>query len=213
MWGEGFFSYDRWMLDQVALINCDGVLAGFYQGVFRLVKEETGVELVESDFPPTWGFLNELPRVLAAHGVSKSNVATSQVLQRMSEPGFCASLPPLPGAIDAMHRLSTRYRIYIATSPWWSFPHWMHERTRWVQSHLGFRASSVIHLSDKELLRGNLLLDDKPDTVRKWAAVNHCQNPAVSPALLWHTYFNEGEPSDDLRRIRTWAEVFELAGV
>lgn len=213
MGGGLLFSYEEKMLNKVALIDSDGVLSGFVEGVYRLVREEAGTTLCDQDFSPSWNFLSELPRVLEAKGVSKANVVTSQVLRRMEEPGFCLSLPVLPGSVDAMKRLASKYQLYIATSPWWSFPHWMPERTRWIQQHYGLSASRIIHISDKHLLRGDLLVDDKPSTVRKWAAINDCTNPAFSPALLWSTYFNQGDEGTGLRRVGSWEEVFALADV
>ena len=196
---------------RTALIDCDGVLCDFVGGVLALTLEVTGIQLVPEDFPPTWYLLQNLADVLRNKGQDNPHRAAAEVLRRMQLPGFCAELQPFPGAQEAVQRIERAYTCVIATTPCWAFEHWTAERLQWVQRHLALPARRVVFLENKEMLRGAFLLDDRPETVKAWATVNRCTNPATSPAMLWSTYFNK--EAEGLRRMSTWADVFEVVKV
>lgn len=48
----------------------------------------------------------------------------------------------------------------------------MPERTRWLVRHFDAKPSQIMHTSAKHLVRGDVLIDDKPTTIERWAHVN-----------------------------------------
>ncbi len=79
-------------------------------------------------------------------------------------PGFIRNLPPVPGALDAVHELlALGMDVRICTSPLSQFENCVAEKYLWVERHLGRDATNRLILSkDKTLVYGDLLIDDKP---------------------------------------------------
>jgi 5'(3')-deoxyribonucleotidase len=173
------------------LIDSDGILSNFVGGLLARVNIETGLDLQHDDcrqwdiskaFGLDWPYLTSI----------------------VEHPGFCASLLPYPGAVEAVRELDLRHDVYCVTSPF-SGPHWMPERTAWLREHFGFDKSHVIHAYTKRLVFGDLLLDDKPETVGGWA------DAWPGDALLWDAPWNQGADIGRGRRVFSWQEVIEAA--
>ncbi len=77
-------------------------------------------------------------------------------------PGFFRDLPPVEGAIDAFHKLSAQYDVYIlSTAPWRNPSAWI-DKLLWVKKHLPEVAHKRLILShNKHLNRGDYLIDDR----------------------------------------------------
>lgn len=77
-------------------------------------------------------------------------------------PGFFRDLPPVEGAIDAFHKLSEQYDVYIlSTAPWRNPSAWI-DKLLWVKKHLPQAAHKRLILShNKHLIRGDYLIDDR----------------------------------------------------
>ncbi len=77
-------------------------------------------------------------------------------------PGFFRDLPPIEGAIDAFHKLSKQYDVYIlSTAPWRNPSAWI-DKLLWVKKHLSQAAHKRLILShNKHLNRGDYLIDDR----------------------------------------------------
>jgi 5'-nucleotidase len=80
-------------------------------------------------------------------------------------PGFFLNLKPIQGAIEAvktMHELG--HEIFICTAPLSVYEHCVIEKYQWVEKYFGRKLTSKIILTkDKTLVRGDILIDDKPD--------------------------------------------------
>lgn len=77
-------------------------------------------------------------------------------------PGMFGMMDPMPGAIDAWHRLCEKYEVHIlSTAPWDNPSAWIDKRL-WVEKLLGHSAWKKLTLShNKHLLRGEYLIDDR----------------------------------------------------
>ena len=81
-------------------------------------------------------------------------------------PGIFALMEPMPGAIEAVHKLKGKYELYIlSTSPWLN-PTAGSDKLLWVQKHFGKDEDSVFYkrliLSHhKNLNNGAYLIDDR----------------------------------------------------
>lgn len=80
-------------------------------------------------------------------------------------PGFCSTLLPmqsatvLGAAFRAMHELG---EVLIVTSAMPNAPTWHNERLRWLAQYLNIPAKEVIFTERKDLVRGDVLIDDGP---------------------------------------------------
>ena len=87
--------------------------------------------------------------------------AVDSVLQ---SPGFYRNLPLMRGAAEAVTDLmSEGFDVYICTSPLVQYRNCVLEKYEWVEEHLGSAFTErVILTRDKTLVRGDVLIDDKP---------------------------------------------------
>ncbi|CAN5155574.1 hypothetical protein BH09PAT1_BH09PAT1_8790 [soil metagenome] len=77
--------------------------------------------------------------------------------------GFFHSLEPIEGAISSLYELSALgYNLYFLSTPQWSNPDCWGGKRVWVEKHFGelmFKRLILTH--NKELLRGDYLIDDR----------------------------------------------------
>ena len=80
-------------------------------------------------------------------------------------PGFYLDLPPTPGCIEAINLLlELGYDVRICTAPLSRYDNCVLEKYQWVEKHFGRSFTKrVIVTKDKTIVRGNVLIDDKPD--------------------------------------------------
>ena len=121
----------------------------------------------------------------------------SSVLTAMNEPGFYAELEPIDGAVEALHKmLELGLHIVIATSPWQTNPTCVDDKFRWLERHVGVGwGQRMVTTKDKTLIRGTILVDDKPRVSGK-----------LSPEwehVLFTQRYNVGLPG---RRLDSWAD-------
>lgn len=78
-------------------------------------------------------------------------------------PGIFSLMDPMPGAIEAYHKLHTEFDTYIlSTSPWLN-PTAASDKFNWVKKHLEKPAYKRLILSHhKHLNRGDFLINDRP---------------------------------------------------
>lgn len=181
------------------LLDVDGVLCDFVSGYLTLVYEETGRQFEHHHVTQF-----DLKRALGL-----SDTESASVAQRVQQPGFCAGLAPLPGAVDGVRLLQEVADVYIVTSPWNSNPTWTHEREKWLAAHFGIHHSHVLHGSAKHLVVGDVFIDDRAETIVKWNAAH----PGKT-AVLWETPWNAGNAwpgvlTNDWTRVRTLVEVLK----
>jgi 5'-nucleotidase len=81
------------------------------------------------------------------------------------EEGFILGLAPVPGAVEALHAmLGAGHDVRICTAPLSRSTFCPGEKVQWVRDHLGAEwASRVILTKDKTYVRGDVLVDDKPE--------------------------------------------------
>ena len=76
-------------------------------------------------------------------------------------PGFFALMDPMPGAVEAVKKLSQHYEVFIlSTAPWKNPSSWSDKRI-WVEKYFGdifFKRIILTHR--KDLVLGDYLIDD-----------------------------------------------------
>ena len=79
-------------------------------------------------------------------------------------PGIFGLMEPMPGAIEALHRIEEHYDCYILSTAPWANPSAWADKVRWVTTHLDdiFHKRLIIS-HHKEQLRGEYLVDDRPN--------------------------------------------------
>ena len=82
----------------------------------------------------------------------------------MDTPGFYADLPLIEGAAEALNgMLAAGHDVMLCSSPWLSNPTCASDKYDWAERMLGLGwGDRVILTKDKTLVRGDILIDDKP---------------------------------------------------
>lgn len=136
------------------LIDQDGVLADFEQGVR---------EHWQNKFTKPLPILpSERKHFYLAHDLPQYR---DELYEIYSSKGFFANLPPISGAINALHELlNAGHDVRICTAPISAYQNCVAEKFMWVEKHLGKDwTNRIILTKDKTWVRGDILIDDKPD--------------------------------------------------
>lgn len=191
---------------KTVLLDCDGPMSDFTGAYLDAFREVTGRKATHADVD-RWAihecsFFTEADRVGGWDGRLRKEVAAKVI-----EEGFCARIKPHAAALDAIPKLCEVADVYVVTSPWDSSPTWMYERLHWVANHFpGIGRRRVIQTAQKHLIRGDVLVDDKPSHVRDWQ--NAWPNGL---GLLFDMHHNGGEQGLGLARTG-WPFVLKHCG-
>lgn len=121
-----------------------------------------------------------------------------EITRVQTEPGFYANLPVIPGARNALQTmLELDWQVYICTSPLWAWRNCVAEKFAWIEEHLGAEwIPRIILTKDKTVVRGDVLIDDKPQIVGRYNPVfthvvydaPYNRHVTTSPRLTWDTW-------------------------
>lgn len=102
-------------------------------------------------------------------GIDKLDEITKQKYEGHLDdvPGIFALMEPMKGAVEAVHRLSEKYDLYILSTAPWNNPTAWCDKLNWVKKHFGGDKDSLFYkrfiLSHhKNLCKGDYLIDDRP---------------------------------------------------
>lgn len=138
-----------WLFDQ------DGVLAD-WQSHFNLQFKNSFPHI---DAP----FLSKNDNWHMTQGLDQDGV---QAIRHVMElPGFYADLEPAPGASEVLNTILDRGdEVFICTTPYISNPTCASDKIAWVEKHIGKGwGKRMIITSDKTAVKGDILIDDRPD--------------------------------------------------
>lgn len=128
---------------------------------------------------------------------------TESVLVRriMDTPGFYAELKPIVGALEAIYEmLDEGHTVTFCSSPWNTNPTCNDDKRDWINKWVGPGwADSLVLTKDKTRIRGDILIDDKPQITGKFT-------PEWEHVLFTAPY----NTNIDRPRITDWADWKEV---
>ncbi len=142
---------------KVILVDMDGVLADFENGFITQYKN-----LFPSQVPITVDQRKEF------YVINDYPVAVRDTIEQVYHtPGFFKNLSPIPGAKEALETMrALHHEVFICTSPLNRYDDCVLEKYDWVEKNLGHGwTKRMIVTSDKTLVHGDYLIDDKPNPV------------------------------------------------
>lgn len=175
----------------IILVDMDGVLSDFEQGFVNVWKEKhPDLPYVPVEERSSFYTYEQYPKELRP--------LTQKIVL---SPGFFASLPVIPGALQGFKELSeTDHEISICSSPLIGNPNGASEKYDWVEEKLGGDwVGKLILAPDKTMVRGDILIDDRPE-------IKGAQQPLWEHVLYDHLYNQHIEG----RRRMTWANWREV---
>ncbi len=175
------------------LVDMDGVLAD-WTGLFN---ERISSLYPHLDFP----FLKDNSSWEMATGATPEMLEAINLVKEM--PGFYADLKPIEGgraALEAM--LAQGFDVSICTSPWIQNPTCASDKLAWLDRHIGHGwADRAIITKDKTTVRGDFLIDDKPD-------IKGIYRPEWEH-IVFDAPYNKHLPTTS-RRISVWEEWHDV---
>lgn len=79
-----------------------------------------------------------------------------------ANPEIFHTLPPIDGAIDAVHQLFEHYEVYFLSIPMWNVPASFTGKRIWIYNYFGQKALKRLILTHrKDLNIGDYLIDDR----------------------------------------------------
>lgn len=171
------------MTSPYAIIDVDGVVADFTDHLLQAVSAKlTLQDITDWDI---FRFMSEHEKKHAHH-----------VLE---QPSFWISQPVIDGAKEGIQRIrDDGYTVIWCTSPWVSCTSWASVRRAWLKQHFAAAHDEVVVSARKDLLRGDLFIDDKPQHVFSWEAMNG------TGSYLFNAPYNQ---SHDWPRLDGWADI------
>lgn len=125
-----------------------------------------------------------------------------KVYSLLAVPGAADRINPLPGSVEGIKRIAKIAEVYFVTSPLDRCPTWVSDRDKWLQRLFGEElGKNVVHTKHKELVSGDMLVDDKPDHCKKWGKAW----PLGKPVLWAERHRTDHE--DEHLRTTSWDEL------
>lgn len=97
-------------------------------------------------------------------GINKLDEATKKAYEgRLDEvPSIFSLMEPMPGAIEAVHKLAEVYDVFILSTAPWKNPSAWSDKVEWVTKYLDdvFHKRMII-THRKDLVEGDYLIDDR----------------------------------------------------
>ncbi|UOF77286.1 5'(3')-deoxyribonucleotidase [Caudoviricetes sp.] len=129
----------------------------------------------------------------------------------LSESCFCRHMPVYPGAVEFVATLREFAEVVAVTSPFVGVRNWEADRREWLYEHFYISPKDVIFAHRKELVRGDVLVDDKPSNVEAFA-----REPGQTGLLFtqpwnarhlggWHVRVTGYKEA--LRKVREWSDA------
>ena len=136
------------------LVDMDGILADLLSKWLWVYNSENCDNVTKADIK-TWD----------THNHVKIGPEIHEILKRDR---FFDDLMPLPGAIEGFLALRRAgHEALVCTSA--ASADSARSKISWCEWYLGISRRDVIITHHKELIRADVLIDDKPDTIRAWS--------------------------------------------
>lgn len=173
------------------LCDVDGVLANHTAQWLKCFEAITGRRYVEADVT-TWNFRDCIPMTADEERETDALLALS------------LNFAEYQGAEEAVNRLLEEHDVVFVTSPSYHIPGWTEARQSWLAARFG-PGARVVHTSHKEVVSGDLLIDDKPENLIRWLR----EHPRGCGILWARPYNQRADWASGGRIIRTddWEDV------
>lgn len=143
------------------LLDVDGVLGDFVSGARRWADDRhdmlfTDEQITDYNIMTSFGLPDGWP----------------DFIKWLSDTRFCKELPVYDGAVEFVDELRKLGEVVAVTTPFVGVDHWEADRRRWLEERFGIADKDVVFCKRKDLVRGEILIDDKPANVEAFAALS-----------------------------------------
>ena len=183
------------------LLDVDGVVANFVDETLLKLRTEFDIYAEhDSSNWPVWSIADYTRFTSMGPKCPSRQVINTCLSMIWNNDNFAAGISPYDGAVEGVESLMEIADVYFVTSPIWTSETWTYDRALWLRTYFGIDNSHIIFTSSKHLVRGDIFVDDRPETVEKWKQHN---SPAY--AVVWNQPYNQGHP--ELIRTPYWSTL------
>lgn len=179
------------------LLDMDGVIVDFVEHYLHLVEDFHG-KVFSHDDVTQW----DVERAL---GLSQDEAHV--VHKALEAPRVAYHMHPYTGAVDAVHRISQHATVVFLTAHLKRSPTWVHDRDNWIKLFFGNVDTKVVYTHHKELVPGDVFVDDKPENVLSWKRAH-----PFGTAILWSMPWNKEHwlGDSDIIRLEAFEQLISL---
>lgn len=197
---------------KVLLIDFDGVIVDLTGHILNRINDKFNTKYKNSDIS-VWEFHK--------HGspVFKKDEHRQMAEDLFVEQGLTSELPFVDGSLAALEALqkSEKYSIIFVSVPYDLSPTWCYDRTKWFKkSFLKDISRELIYTASKHLIRGDILIDDKPSNIVNWNKTIYSEFPDKYGILLnqpWNKDFISGPKEPFLLRAKNWSDILRILNI
>lgn len=161
----------------IVLCDVDGVVASFEDKFIEVTNFVLGTSFTNNDL--------KLPLFHEALGLTREQELA--VKDELAKLGVADELKPYPDAVEGIKELAKISNIYFVTSIFRRCPTWTFDRVKWLKEYLGEELSlKTVFTFHKELVQGDVFIDDLGENIFKWAQANKNGN-----AILFMQNYNK----------------------
>lgn len=164
-------------------IDMDGVLADTQTHFIKYYEDETGIRID--------------PESMLGIPENDAFPDKTAVQRFVRMDGFFATLPVMPGSIEAVRELNRDFQVYIVSAAM-EFPQSLFEKKRWLEIHFPFISwKQIVFCGDKHVIRTDYLIDD------------HLKNLDYFPGTPIMFTASHNIHFNHHYRVNNWAEVLD----
>lgn len=144
-------------------VDMDNVLANFTKAFVETCNNifGTNIEFDDESHNAVWG----VSGILFPGNTHQENLAITERV--FNTPGFWLNMEKTEGATWATQKLQDNgHDVYIVTMPWPTSISCFIEKYYWIQKNIRISPSNIIYCKDKQLLRGDIIVDDRPEYLK-----------------------------------------------
>jgi len=125
-------------------------------------------------------------------------------VENFARSSFAYDMPVLNGSVQSISKLrEAGHDVVFVTAQWGESIDWTHSRVRWLEQHFDAKLRDIIFAHRKELVLGDVLIDDRVETCIKYAQM-HPSAQVYMYKQPWNV--NAVELPDNVMRF-TWDHV------
>lgn len=188
------------------LIDLDDTTCQFRQGYIDLVNELFGTQHTLAEI--SMDYYCDL-------AIKLTKAQQSQVWQAINKRGWSQSLQPMPGAVEAIQRLKSRYEVAFLTKQSLSSETWNYDRYRWVKKWFGAELAENIHFTRKKhAVCGDYLIEDHVENCKAWLVDRQLRSKHPARVILYAWPYNEYHDicSTKASRLPDWPSIVKAFG-
>lgn len=183
-------------MNKTILIDVDSVVADLVNPSLEIMNERFPDEKVKYEDIVEFYFLDH-------EKYNIINKKQSDFIKGMwNQPYFAFRLPLIEGAKEGVEELKKLGNVFFITSPWPTSRTWCFDRASWIEREFDVGHDNVIFTGHKELVKGDVLIDDCPKYIRQWGDEGN-QDKVV---ILDHPW-NRKEDLKNFARAKTWKGI------